>query len=88
MNQEQWFKLFDENIGKCKWFFYKYGYGMNYEVLMMARTHKDEMTMLSILNDIWFRLPDHIFNIIEMPEGWREFLDILEIDRDYAVDTH
>lgn len=63
---------------KFKWFIEKY-YGFNQVVLMseMAKDSK-EVELLNEMSKLWYVLPDSIFNIINMPEGWREFTSILE----------
>lgn len=71
-------ELYIANHIKFDWFINRwFGKDMSDKLLKMAENN-EQSKLLSIMNDIWFKLPDHIFNIIENPEGWNEFLDILE----------
>jgi len=72
-------------MDKCKeflkhkskfWFIEKYFPNKMILLEELAKENK-EPQLLNELNDIWFKLPDS-FNIINMPEGWSEFLSILE----------
>jgi hypothetical protein len=73
-----WFKTFDETKGKFEWFVVQYFKGY-WEKLLEAREDRNYGTMVTILNDIWFWLPDNRFNIINNPPGWKEFLNLIEI---------
>ena len=70
--------LFLRNCDKFRWFIVRY-FGEEYynECVQLANDGKNG-ELYNRLNDVWFRLPDHIFNIRENPEGWYEFLSILE----------
>lgn len=74
---DEWLKYWDENNHKFSWFILKYfpEYWIQLEAL---RKTKNKKMMYYILSDIWFKLPDNRFNIIENPPGWREFLTLLE----------
>jgi len=76
MTKQDWLQLFDETKDNFKWFFDKYGYDWN--KLMKYREEENQDKMFSYMNDVWFDLPDHIFNIMNMPKGWNEFINLLE----------
>jgi uncharacterized GH25 family protein len=75
MEKEEWLKLFDETKGEFRWFLEDYGY---WKMIEVARLEDDDQTMLDIMNQAWFMLPDSRFNIMENPKGWSEFLNLLE----------
>jgi hypothetical protein len=76
MSEEKWLEKFDETYETFKWFWIEYGFDWNY--LMILRGKKKVTSMISLMNDTWFKLPDSKFNIIENPKGWSEFLFLLE----------
>jgi len=78
MNDKDWFELFDNTKHKFTWFFMKYGYKSVWDDLHILRGQENREKMVSILNLVWFQLPDSIFNIIENPAGWNEFLALIE----------
>jgi len=86
MNAKEWIEEFERTSDKFHWFFLRYDFETHWSLLMEiknrsceCKSDEDRMyKMLTIMNEVWFRLPDHTFNIIEMPEGWREFLNLLE----------
>jgi len=45
---------------------------------MEYRKIENVTMMISIMNSVWFHLPDNKFNIIENPKGWKEFLYLIE----------
>ena len=66
------------NQHEFKWFIEKY-FGLPlYESLAIIATAKQGKVLLDHLNNIWFYLPDNLFNIRENPPGWGKFLDIIE----------
>jgi len=75
---EETLRLFDENYPKFKWFIEEYSKPELLTLLESTRERKDVAALLTILNGVWFYLPDNRFNIIENPKGWTEFLDIIE----------
>ena len=44
----------------------------------MAKENKG-MELFNQLNDVWFHLPDNVFNIMENPKGWDKFLSLVEV---------
>lgn len=65
---------------KFQWFIERY-FGPN-TILGLRETalaNKSEQ-LYCILDNIWFDLPDHIFNIMNNPDGWNEFLSIVDND--------
>jgi len=71
-------KQFLEKNSEFKWFIIRYYGNDKNEYLKQLATENRESELRKILNDIWFRLPDHIFNIIENPPGWNTFLEFVE----------
>lgn len=76
MKEKEWLQKFDETNEEFKWFWFEYGY--DWEYLMKLRKQEKVASMINLMNDAWFRLPDSKFNIISNPKGWSEFLDLLE----------
>ena len=70
-----------EFMGKCdkfRWFIVRY-YGEDYfaSLVELAENGKN-VELANRLNRVWFELPDNIFNIMENPPGWWEFLSLIE----------
>lgn len=78
MEDKQWLTNFDESFPKFKWFIEEYFVNTVITKILLYRKNEDVVSMRSILNDVWFILPDNKFNIRENPEGWKEFLNLLE----------
>lgn len=71
-------QLFLENCAKFKWFIERYfGESEFMRCKELAEANKED-ELLNTLNRIWFYLPDNVFNIKENPDGWSEFLSIIE----------
>lgn len=78
VTKEQWLKNFDNSKSEFEWFILKY-FGIRVmESINSYRVDDDYGKMITIMNDMWFRLPDNKFNIMENPKGWNEFLYLLE----------
>lgn len=78
VSTKQWFQLFDDSKGKLKVIFDRYELHDIWQDLMQRRAEKNQHQMFVILNRLWFELPDHIYNIIENPEGYQELLNLVE----------
>lgn len=76
-NPQEWLAQYDKAYPRFEWFIHKYVREM-VPLLAKAREEKDTQQLLNYLNGIWFELPDRIFNIQNNPEGWREFLSLIE----------
>jgi len=74
-----WYFNFDRNHRKFKWFFDQYFPSQIWDNLIEARRLENQDEMLSIMNGVWFDLPDGRFNIMENPSGWEEFLALIEL---------
>lgn len=61
-----------------RWFIVKYFGSVKFTELIQLAESQKEQELKSALNDIWFRLPDNIFNIRERPRGWMRFLELVE----------
>jgi hypothetical protein len=71
---EQYLKLHT----KFDWFIQRY-FGCDKVTNLINLAEKGQAKELRTeLEGIWFVLPDHIFNIIENPEGWTEFLSLID----------
>ena len=78
MKDKEWFELWDKTYDTFYWFFFKYGYELEWNALLMWRKANMRSEMVAIMNKIWFELPDNIFNIMVNPRGWSEFLALIE----------
>lgn len=78
MDDATWFKQYDESLPSFRWFIMKYFNTDLWLRLQQARADSDKASVVIIMNDIWFLLPDNRFNIIENPVGWSEFLALIE----------
>lgn len=76
--KDEWLAEFDKALPKFKWFIHRYTNDEYIDKLVKLRTENDTRRMVDIMNNIWFILPDHIFNIIENPDGWSDFLHLIE----------
>lgn len=84
MTEKAWLEYYDAHSSKFKWFVEKYFRG-NFEKLENLRLKNDWSGMTDLMNDMWFRLPDSKFNIMENPEGWDAFICLLESPPDLDV---
>jgi len=82
MNNERWLQEFDATKHTFQWFFIRYGFEDEWKRLEKYRADNraDNRVgkMKSILNAVWFDLPDDMFNIKVNPTGWPEFLSLIE----------
>lgn len=78
MKDKAWFELWDKTHSSFYWFFIKYGYELEWNVIIMWREVYNRSEMITLMNKVWFELPDHIFNIRVNPKGWSEFLALIE----------
>jgi len=69
---------YDLGYPKFEWFILFYFGQKAVDTLKKAREDENITSMMSILVDVWFKLPDSQFNIIESPKGWHEFLNVIE----------
>ena len=70
--------IYDKNRTKFQWFINFYFSQDLKQEIIRARCDEDVPQLLNLLNQVWFALPDSQFNIIESPEGWTEFLEVIE----------
>lgn len=77
MTVEQWFKDYDATVKEFDWFIKRY-FPLMWEHLCKAREDNNFGKMLTIMDNVWFALPDGQFNIMVNPKGWSEFLHLLE----------
>ena len=68
---------YDRLYPNFKWFIEDY-FPIAVEKLELCRNNANVSGILSILNMVWFQLPDDQFNIIENPDGWNDFMYLLE----------
>lgn len=69
---------FLELLPKFEWFIRRWFGQKTVDYLKQLANDGKEAELSNKLNDIWFELPDDIFNIRENPEGWNEFLSLIE----------
>jgi transposase len=78
MDDNQWLIEFDASKAKFQWFFLQYGFEDELKRLEEARSKNQVKKMITIMNRVWFELPDGVFNIKMNPKGWDEFISLLE----------
>ena len=78
MNRQEWLQYLKDHKDKFKWFFDQYFESATWEMLMLYIEKENINGIFTILNNVWFYLPDNKFNIIENPPGWNEFIYLLE----------
>lgn len=74
---EEKYKLFLDTHKEFDWFIIEY-FSEETLLRLIELAKNKHNTLFSMMNDIWFCLPDSKFNIIENPKGWNEFLAIIE----------
>lgn len=77
MTDKEWLEEFDATKGKFQWFIVKY-FPKQWGILLEMRRFGQAQEMISLMNTIWYYLPDSQFNIVENPDGWNEFLYLIE----------
>ena len=77
MTEQEWLKRFDESKQEFKWFIDQYFPG-NFSKLEHMRNMCRWSSMLNLMNDMWYKLPDDKFNIVEKPKGWSQYVSLLE----------
>lgn len=80
MAQQDWLTSFDTYKAEFEWFIVKYFGRELWRQLIVARKEENIITMLAMMNEIWFELPDGIFNIYNSPKGWNSFLWLIEAE--------
>ena len=76
--KKEWLSRYDLAWPKFVWFVRFYFGKKVEENMIMNRIDQDVAKLLNNMNQIWFELPDHKFNIIEDPPGWSMFLALIE----------
>lgn len=71
-------KRFLELLPKFQWFIKRWFGQETVDYLKQLANEGKEAELSIKLNDIWFELPDDVFNIRENPDGWNEFLSLIE----------
>lgn len=61
-----------------RWFIERYFGKEKFVELWNLAENNEEDKLRSELNSIWYELPDNLFNIINNPAGWDEFLRLVE----------
>lgn len=61
-----------------KWFIERYFGKDKFVELWNLAESGEEDELRSELNSIWYELPDNLFNILNNPPGWDEFLRLIE----------
>lgn len=78
MSELEWFELFDKTKDTFQWFFKEYGFMKQWAKIIVSRELGNRYHMMNIMNEVWYKLPDNVFNIRVNPKGWREFLNLIE----------
>lgn len=61
------------------WFIKRFfGAQKTVELWNLAEADKESELYIE-LNEIWYKLPDNLFNVIVNPKGWSSFLTLLEM---------
>lgn len=76
-NELDWLAEYDKSYPIFEWFIFKY-FPDSVQELLIFRNLNECGELISILNDIWFALPNKKFNIQLNPKGWSEFLSLIE----------
>lgn len=74
----QWLDTYDYQFESFKWFIKDYFGDVMLEQLNRLRRQGDIIGLFTTLNLVWFHLPDRVFNIMENPAGWSQFLSLVE----------
>lgn len=69
---------FLNSLDEFRWCIKKYFGEEIVEKLKNYAKERNESKLRSALNEIWFHLPDYLFNIRENPKGWNTFLQLIE----------
>jgi len=72
-------KKFLATMENMQWFIVRYFGQDEFSDLVDLANKGEGQKLVDRLNNIWFTLPDNIFNIIENPPGWEDLLHIVEI---------
>ena len=81
--KDEWLSMFNEYKPKFGWFIIEW-FGetamdrLNELAKQEQRGYCPVERMISLLNQVWFELPDRRFNIMVNPPGWSEFLRLIE----------
>jgi len=75
---EEILAAFDAGFPLFRWFIIKHFNLRMLTDIESAREENNTSKLLDRLNTVWFYLPDNQFNIVCMPEGWKEFLNVIE----------
>jgi len=77
MNDETWLNHFDASKASFKWFFIQYGFENEWNRLEELRKRNQVKRMKHIMNTVWSELPETVFNSKMNPEGWSNFIALL-----------
>jgi Cu2+-containing amine oxidase len=87
MTSKEWLELWLLYYPKFRWFFLEYGFTKEWYKLAgwaksacMCDPEQEVVWMKSVMNDVWGKLPDHIFNLRVNPKGWKEFDELIQSD--------
>jgi len=75
---KHWLRNYGRRIPNCKWFIVRY-FGINeWQKLQAMEMQENHQGLMNHLQQMWFELPDHVFNILNDPPGWSDFLHLIE----------
>lgn len=72
------FELYDQNVSAFAWFVVDYFGQDTLALLNHLREEGTEDRLYEELRHIYVNLPDSEFNIMKNPEGWAEFIEVME----------
>lgn len=70
---------YQENKRHFLYFINKYLGNYEVNVLNDLAEQRNQPKLFSKLISIWTLLPENVFNIENNPHGWREFLEVLDV---------
>lgn len=78
VQRDIYLRRFEEDKQFFKWFIIEYFGESTFFQLEEFAKKKELGEFENLLSIIWSGLPDNEFNIMKMPEGWGEFLWLME----------
>jgi len=71
-------KKFLATMENMRWFIIQYFGNDTMNSLINLANEGNGKKLIDMLSNIWFELPDNLFNIVENPPGWEDLLAIIE----------
>ena len=74
---EEWLELYDKNLPQIEWIIRNY-FPSAIDQMKKLREDNNWYALSYRILDMWFWLPDSIFNIRVNPPGWNAFLELID----------